>query len=189
MAELGPRFEAALSYATRLHADQLRKSTTIPYISHLLGVASLVIEAGGDEDEAIAALLHDSVEDQGGAATLRLIKRRFGARVGEIVAGCSDTDATPKPPWRARKKAYLKHLKHEESPSIRLVSLADKLHNARAILSDLRNEGSGVWDRFNAQKRDQLWYYRRLADTFLALDKTPMAEELDRVVSKIERLA
>src|SRR6266571_1946710 len=122
---LTSRFEEALTFATQLHAKQLRKGTTIPYVAHLLAVTALVLENGGDEDEAIAALLHDAIEDQGGAATREAIRRRFGERVVAIVHGCTDTDVTPKPPWRARKEAYIEHLRHA-SPSERLVALAAK---------------------------------------------------------------
>ena len=145
---LGPRFDRALAVARELHSDQLRKGTQIPYIAHLLGVTSLVLEDGGSEDEAIAALLHDAVEDQGGASTLGRIRQLFGARVAGIVAACSDTDVVPKPPWRERKEDYIAHLRAPELPpgTIR-VSLADKLHNARAILFDLR-AGHDVFARF-----------------------------------------
>src|SRR5437588_8327976 len=130
---LSTRFEEALVFATQLHREQTRKGTRIPYIAHLLGVTSIVLEHGGNEDEAIAALLHDAIEDQGGASTREEIRRQFGDRVVEIVDGCTDTDVMPKPPWRARKEAYLAHI-IEATPSVRLVSAADKLHNARAIL-------------------------------------------------------
>ncbi len=138
------RFEDALAYAARLHAGQRRKGTDIPYVSHLLAVASLAIENGADEDEAIAALLHDAVEDQGGRRRLHAIRRRYGARVAELVAGCTDADVTPKPPWRQRKVRYLEHLR-TASPSVRLVSACDKLHNARAILADYRRLGDALW--------------------------------------------
>src|SRR5947208_5947974 len=132
---LSRQFEKALIYATRIHGGQLRKKTRIPYIAHILGVCAIAMEYGANETEAIAALLHDAVEDCGGAKRLRDIERKFGKAVGEIVAGCTDTDETPKPPWRARKEAYLAHLK-QASASTRLVSAADKVHNARAILHD-----------------------------------------------------
>jgi (p)ppGpp synthase/HD superfamily hydrolase len=185
---LSSRFEEALTFATRLHAGQCRKSTTIPYVAHLLGVASLVLEAGGDEDEAIAALLHDAVEDQGGEATLEEIRRRFGETVAAIVDGCSDTTTVPKPPWRARKEAYIAHLR-EASASECLVSAADKLHNARTILADYRVLGEVLWERFNGGKEGTLWYYRALVETFRAASPTPLVEELERVVAEIERLA
>src|SRR2546421_6101940 len=138
--QLSPQFEKALIYATRIHGGQLRKKTRIPYIAHILGVCAIAMEYGANETEAIAALLHDAVEDCGGAKRLRDIERKFGKAVAKIVAGCTDTDETPKPPWRARKEAYVAHLK-QASASTRLVSAADKVHNARAILRDLREQG------------------------------------------------
>jgi (p)ppGpp synthase/HD superfamily hydrolase len=185
---LSARFEEALILAVRWHAGQVRKETTIPYIAHLLGVASIVLEQGADEDEAIAALLHDAVEDQGGAVALEEIRRRFGDAVAEIVAGCTDAWTTPKPPWRERKEAYIAHLRHA-SPSVRLVSAADKLHNARSILADYRAIGEALWSRFNGGKAGTLWYYRALVETLRSSDPAPLVEELDRVVSEIERLA
>ncbi len=185
---LSARFEEALILAARWHAGQVRKETTIPYIAHLLGVASIVLEQGADEDEAIAALLHDAVEDQGGEVILDEIRARFGDRVAEIVAGCTDAWTTPKSPWRERKEAYIAHLR-QASASVRLVSAADKLHNARSILADYRVLGEALWSRFNGGKAGTLWFYRALVETLQAADPTPLVEELDRVVSEIERLA
>ncbi len=175
-------------YAAQLHAGQVRKGSGTPYIAHLLAVTSLVLEHDGDEDEATAALLHDAAEDQGGEATLAEIRRRFGPAVAEIVEGCSDTMATPKPSWRARKEAFLARLPHA-SPSVRLVSTADKLHNARTILADLRMMGDAVWDRFQGGREGTLWYHRSLVEILRVDGSNPLAEELDRVVSEIERLA
>jgi (p)ppGpp synthase/HD superfamily hydrolase len=185
---LSPRFAEALVLANRLHATQVRKGTAIPYIAHLLAVAGLVLEHGGDEDTAIAALLHDAIEDQGGAATREEIRRRFGDRVTMIVDGCTDAETIPKPPWRARKEAYVAHVAHAPV-EVRLVSSADKLHNARAILSDYRQVGEAVWARFSGGKAGTLWYYRALVTTFRAVEVTPLVEELDRTVSELERLA
>jgi GTP pyrophosphokinase len=185
---LSTRFQEAMVYAAQLHAGQVRKGSGTPYIAHPLAVTSLVLERGGDEDEAIGALLHDAPEDQGGEATLAEIRRRFGPAVAEIVEGCSDTMATPKPPWRARKEAFLARLPHA-SPSARLVSTADKLHNARTILADLRTVGDAVWDRFQGGKEGTLWYHRSLVEILRGGGSNPLAEELDRVVSEIERLA
>jgi (p)ppGpp synthase/HD superfamily hydrolase len=185
---LSARFEEALILAVRWHAGQVRKETTIPYIAHLLGVTSLVLEQGADEDEAVAALLHDAVEDQGGVVALEEIRRRFGDWVAEIVAGCTDAWTTPKPPWRERKEAYIAHLR-QASASVRLVSAADKLHNARSILADYRVLGDALWSRFNGGKAGTLWYYRALVETLRSIDSTPLVEELGRVVSEIERLA
>jgi len=185
---LSSRFESAFLLASRLHADQVRKGTTIPYISHLMAVAALVLEAGGDEDQAIAALLHDAVEDQGGKEVLEEIQDRFGPRVAAMVAALSDTDQTPKPPWRERKVAYLAHLQFA-SPEVLRISLADKLHNARTILSDLREQGNATWERFNGGRDGSLWYYRSLADIFLERCPSPMAYELDQVVTELEKIS
>jgi (p)ppGpp synthase/HD superfamily hydrolase len=182
------RFEAALLYATRLHARQARKGSRVPYIYHLLGVTALVLEDGGDEDQAIAALLHDAVEDQGGLATLEEIRSRFGTHVADIVEGCTDSFTQPKPPWKERKEAYLAHLR-SAGPEIRRVSLADKLHNARTILVDLRRYGEHTWWRFNGGREGSLWYFHSLLDVFKALDDTPMVAELASVIAEIERLS
>ncbi len=186
--KLSTRFEEALVFATQLHARQTRKGTTIPYISHLLAVTAIVIEHGGNEDEAIAALLHDSIEDQGGASTREEIRRRFGDRVVEIVDGCTDTDVMPKPPWRVRKEEYIAHISVASAP-VRLVSAADKLHNARAVLEDYRIVGEALWKRFNGGKEGTLWYYRAAVDALRKAGTSPLIEELDRVVSEIECLA
>jgi GTP pyrophosphokinase len=185
---LSPRFESALTYAARLHAGQTRKGTATPYLAHLLAVTGIVLENNGDEDEAIAALLHDAVEDQGGAATREEIRRRYGDRVAEIVDGCTDTDSVPKPPWRARKEAYIAHLT-SASPSVRLVSAADKLHNARSILMDYREQGEALWGRFTGGREGTLWYYRTLVEKLHPLGPSRIVQELERVVREIERLA
>jgi (p)ppGpp synthase/HD superfamily hydrolase len=165
---LSPDFAEALSYAAQLHKEQTRKGGTIPYISHLISVAGIVLEYGGSEDEAIAALLHDAVEDQGGLPTLERIRRRFGGTVAEIVEGCTDADVIPKPPWRARKEAYLAHLP-SASESVQFVSAADKLHNATAILRDYLQDGEEVWKRFKGGKEGTLWYYRSLVEAYKSL--------------------
>ena len=185
---LTARFEEALIFATRLHASQSRKGSATPYIAHLLGVTSLVLENGGNEDEAIAALLHDAVEDQGGAATREEIRRHFGDRVVEIVDGCTDAEVTPRPPWRPRKEAFIVHL-CEAPVSVRLVVTADKLHNARCVLGDYRVLGESLWKRFNGGKDGTLWYYRATTDALRSAETTPLIEQLDRVVSEIEYLA
>jgi len=182
------RFEAALVYAHQLHANQKRKKTEIPYISHLLAVAAIVIENGGTEDEAIAALLHDAIEDAGGDRVRREIRARFGDTVLAIVEGCTDTDRTPKPPWRQRKEDYIARLRAETNPSIRLVSLADKVHNARSILYDYRRSGATVWERFNGGRDGSLWYYRSLLKVFQAGGASPLIDELARLVKELEQL-
>lgn len=179
------RFSLALSYANRLHAAQKRKGTDIPYISHLIAVSSYVIEAGGDEDEAIAALLHDGPEDQGGDSVLKEIERRFGDRVAEIVAGCTDTVENPKPDWRPRKEAYLARLP-TESPSVHLVSSADKLHNARCMLNDYRRLGDALWDRFRVGRDEQLWFLRSIARIYRECGTSPLTHELEQVIDELE---
>ena len=182
----GENFDHALLYASRLHRDQLRKGTSTPYITHLLAVASIVGENGGSEDEVVAALLHDAPEDRGGEATLQEIRDQFGDGVTEIVDGCTDTYETPKPPWRERKERYLAHLAGA-SGSVRLVSSADKLHNARTVLSDYRLLGEDLWTRFNGKKVGTLWYYRAVVDALQG--DSPIVEELDRVVTELETLS
>lgn len=185
---LTDRYADALQLAWRLHDGQLRKGTTIPYVSHLIAVSSIALEHGANEDEAIAALLHDAVEDAGGLPTLQMIRQRFGPAVADIVDGCTDAYEEPKPAWRPRKEAYLAHLAHA-SPSIRLVSNSDKLHNARSILSDLRVHGPALWDRFTAPKAGTLWYYRSLVSVFAGHGRTALVNELDLTVTSIEGLA
>lgn len=185
---LSERFTAALTYATQLHANQVRKGSGVPYVAHLLGVTSIALEYGANEDEAIAALLHDAIEDQGGAATREEIRRRFGDNVTAIVNACTDADTTPKPPWRQRKEAYIAHIP-TASPSVLLVSLADKLYNAQSILKDYRLLGESVWERFQGGKEGSLWYYRALVDAFRKTGTTIIIEELERVVAQIEVLA
>jgi (p)ppGpp synthase/HD superfamily hydrolase len=165
---LSARFDQAVLYAMQLHRGQMRKATSIPYLTHLFAVCSLVLEDGGTEDEGIAALLHDGPEDQGGEAVLDEIRLRFGDAVANTVAGLSDAMPAPgeqKAPWRERKEAYLRHL-GEASASVLKVSLADKLHNARSILIDQRADGEVVWDRFNAGRTEQAWYYGELLAVF-----------------------
>lgn len=185
--KLSGRFEEALVFATQLHTGQMRKGTSIPYSAHLLAVASIVLENGGNEDEAIAALLHDAIEDQGGAPTREEIRCRFGETVVQIVNGCTDAEVMPKPPWRARKEAYIAHIR-TASASVRLVSVADKLHNARAILADYRLVGESLWERFNGGKQGTLWYYREVVAAFRSAGTSPLIEELARVVAELEQL-
>lgn len=184
-ALLGARFEQALIYAHRLHRRQIRKGSGVPYVSHLLSVAALVLEDGGGEDEAIAALLHDAVEDQGGRETLEVIRRDYGEAVASIVASCTDAEGHPRPPWRERKERYVAHIPHA-SPEARRVSLADKLHNARTIVLDRARVGEAIWDRFSAGKAGSLWYYRALAEAFLENSPGVLADELARVVRALE---
>jgi GTP pyrophosphokinase len=185
----GPRFDQALAVASRLHAGQVRKGTDIPYVAHLLGTCAIAIEHGATEDEAIAALLHDAIEDVEPVDMARQEIRRFGSEVERIVEACTDAATHPKPPWRARKEAYIAGLAAEDA-SVLLVSASDKLHNARAIVEDLRAIGSRLWERFNPEA-DSLWYYRALVVAYRANPASPprLIDELDRTVAEMERLA
>ena len=186
--KLGQRFLRAFNFAAEKHAGQVRKASTIPYIAHLMGVASLVLEFGGDEEQAIAALLHDVVEDCGGAPMLKEVRRRFGPRVAKIVDGCTDSDTHPKPPWRERKVAYIHHLKSADGET-RLVSAADKLNNVRSILSDYREVGESVWERFKGGRDGTLWYYRALVEEFLRGKPNRLNRELELAVRELEAAA
>jgi (p)ppGpp synthase/HD superfamily hydrolase len=185
---LTEKFHEALTYAAEKHQRQTRKGGDIPYIGHLLSVAGLVIEAGGTETQAIAALLHDAAEDQGGNETLVEIRKRFGAGVEQIVAECSDTFEDPKPPWRERRTSYIEHLKDASNDTI-LVSLADKVDNARAILRDFRGSGSELWQRFSAKDpNDHLWYYRSLLDVYQNKTDGWLVDELRRTLDTLDEL-
>lgn len=190
--QLSARFGDAMNLAVALHRKHSRKGTAVPYASHLLAVASLVLEHGGSEDEAIAALLHDAIEDQSGddpEPLKREIEGRFGPAVLETVMGCSDAStSTNKGSWESRKRAYIDHLA-DTTDSTRLVSLADKVHNARAILADYRRLGEALWKRFNGGRAGTLWYYRALVTAFSREGQHGLVDELDRTVSEVERLA
>jgi GTP pyrophosphokinase len=181
---LDARFEQALVYAFHLHSGQTRKQSQVPYIAHLLGVTAIVLEDGGSEDEAIAALLHDAVEDQGGLETLEKIRMRFGSNVADLVLALSDSFTQPKPPWRERKQAYLESIPGANPSEIR-ISLADKVYNARSILRDLRLEGEQVWSRFNGGKDGTLWYYQQLIFAFQTHGDQPLLSELIRILEQI----
>jgi (p)ppGpp synthase/HD superfamily hydrolase len=198
---LSDRFNDALVYAHNLHRHQPRKGRDIPYIGHLLGVASLVLENGGDEELAIAALLHDAVEDQGGLPRRDEIEHKYGKRVADVVMGCTDSDAVDpqqKLPWCDRKVAYIEHVQHEADGGVRLVSLADKVHNARAILTDHIESGDACFERFSGRKDGTLWYYRALVEAFrhaegrgsddseLSQGRRRLLHELERVVTELE---
>ena len=189
------RFDAALRYAADHHRRQLRKDTDIPYFAHLMAVSAIVLELGGTEDEAIAALLHDVVEDGGGPAALAVIEEEFGPDVARWVLQSSDSDGVPKPPWRERKQAYLDAMDTKDDSAL-LVGLADKYHNASSILADYRADGDAVWSRFSAGDGDEVrWYYRALVDAFTAQRErlSPRAqallEQLRVTVAEIDRLA
>ncbi len=183
---LTARFDDAFRYAHELHRTQLRKGTSIPYIAHLMGVAALAIEHGGDEDQAIAALLHDAPEDQGGLPVLREIERRYGAEVARIVADCTDAWTDPKPDWRPRKAAYLAELPGKPERSL-LVSLADKTCNVEAILYDWRAMGDAVWPRFKGGAEGTRWYYGALADFFSQVTPGQLSDRLSRAVAEFLR--
>ncbi len=182
--ELSDRFKDALVYAAQVHSGQTRKGGSVPYVSHLLAVCGLVLEHGGSEEEAIAALLHDAVEDQPKRTSLDDIAQRFGDEVARIVEGCSDTVTHPKPPWRKRKERYLRHLESADEAILR-VSCADKLHNVRTMLTDLRRNGDEFWNRFNAGRKEQLWYYRSLAEVFTRRLPGALSSELQRGVDDL----
>jgi len=181
---LTSRYDDALLYASELHRTQVRKGTSIPYVSHLLSVSALVLKSGGDEDQAIAGLLHDAAEDHGGKPTLDAIRDRFGDRVANIVSDCTDSWVEPKPPWRERKEAYIASLPAKMPESL-LVSLADKTDNARAILGDYREIGDDVWDRFTGKKDGTRWYYQSLSKFFSKNYPGPLAVELAHTVALI----
>jgi (p)ppGpp synthase/HD superfamily hydrolase len=183
-----PKFAQAFVYAARLHGSQRRKGTNKPYIGHLMSVTSIVIAYGGDEEMAIAALLHDAVEDQGGRKRLREIQKKFGKRVARIVDGCTDSYEEPKPPWLERKRSYIERVAGEASDT-RLVSAADKLSNARDILQDVRDDGDRAFERFQGKKEGTLWYYRALVTEFRKAGSNSLVKELDRVVTELERVA
>jgi (p)ppGpp synthase/HD superfamily hydrolase len=174
-------YDDALLYAAELHRDQTRKGTSIPYIAHLLSVSSRVLVAGGSEAQAIAGLLHDAAEDQGGEPTLNEVRRRFGAQVAKIVYDCTDSWVVPKPDWRPRKEAYLSSLPQKAKGSL-LVSLADKVDNAEAILQDYRVIGDDLWERFTGKKDGTIWYYQALSDIFATALPCGLSAELSVLV-------
>ena len=185
---LSQRFDDALAYASSTHRTQVRKGSNIPYVSHLLGVTSIALEIGADEEQAIAALLHDAVEDQGGRPRLDDIRARFGDRVAAIVSDCTDSWEEPKPEWRQRKEAYIASLAKKHPVSL-LVSLADKMHNATAINADLAVHGPAVWDRFTGGRDGSLWYYSELATAFEQWLPGPSAKRFRALVAEMHDLA
>lgn len=188
---LTDRFVSALQFAHDVHRSQIRKDTTIPYVSHLLSVAGLVLESGGDEDLAIAGLLHDAVEDAeeiSGEEMSDRIRSKFGDRVADIVDGCSDAKSSPgesKPPWQSRKEAYIKHLSSASIDVLR-VSIADKVHNARSIATDQDRLGEVVWDRFTSTSEESRWYYTSLRDIYKErISDSYLIKELDIAIARI----
>ncbi len=193
MAVVGKRFRDALVWAAELHEEQKRKGGNVPYVAHLIGVASIVLEHGGDEDQAIAALLHDALEDQAHRMTPGEIRARFGDKVEKIVEACTDGDAgeqRDRDParWRVRKQKYIDEVASKPAEAL-LVSMADKLYNARAILEDFREIGDKIWTRFTAGRDGNLWYYRALLTAFRPRTGNRLWHELDRTVAEIEKLA
>lgn len=188
-APLSDRYLDALAMAADLHRFQVRKSTKVPYLTHLMSVSALVWEAGGDEDTAIAGLLHDAYEDAGGPAALEQITERFGSRVAVMVAACSEpgTGTGPKAPWRDRKDGYLAHLGGIDDRSVLLVAVADKLHNCRSLVADIDREGLAVFDRFNASPADTVWFYRSVVE--VVVDKLPAEPLVTELAASVERLA
>ena len=186
MPTLSSRFDAAFAYAHETHATHTRKGSDVPYLGHLMGVASIVIDDGGTEDEAITALLHDAAEDCGGRERLEDIRARFGDAAARIVEDCTDSWTTPKPPWAQRKQRYAEHARTLPPASLR-VSAADKVHNAYAILRDLRNVGDRAWEQFNASPDDVVAYYQSLVRAYREAAGGRLVDELDRIVRAIER--
>jgi (p)ppGpp synthase/HD superfamily hydrolase len=186
---LGKRFEDALIYASHVHVGQRRKDSQIPYIAHPMSVSGLVLYDGGDEDEAIGALLHDAAEDQGGHERLADIRTRFGDRVALLVEGCSDSLEDPKPPWQERKDTFLERLRKETDRGVLRIALADKVDNTRSMLRDLHVVGDELWSRFNAGRNEQIRYYSELISIFRGKTESPMVDELEEVVGEIRGLS
>ena len=179
MPLLTEKFDQALVYTNSIHRQQIRKGTNIPYMSHLMSVAALTLEHGGDEDQAIAALLHDAAEDCGGQERLNDIRDKFGDDVADMVADCTDSWTDPKPEWRIRKEAYIASIATKPERSL-LVTLADKTHNARAIISDLNDVGAELWNRFSAERHEIIWYYEALASALEERINIQLVGELKR---------
>jgi (p)ppGpp synthase/HD superfamily hydrolase len=186
--EYSPRIVDAFAFTYELHRGQMRKGSPTPYITHLMSVAAIVGRHGGDEDQVIAALLHDAVEDQGGQATLRRIRERFGDDVAAYVAGCSDSDARPKPPWRERKEEFIERAR-QASAKLRLIIAADKLDNVRSLVGDLHERGNAAWKVFKGDRDDTLWYYAEMVRALSREWSHPLLRELAEAVDLLHRLA
>ena len=185
---LSKRMTEAFEFARQLHGDQLRKGTQTPYLSHLMSVSSLVLDSGGSEEEAIAALLHDTVEDCGGLPVLEKIRQQFGESIANIVKECSEPEAIPKPPWQERKNAYIAQVAGA-GDSVKRVACADKLHNLRSILTDYQEVGERVWDRFHADKEGTLWFYQSMVETLRSFGHgVAIFAELEKRVGDLERI-
>jgi GTP pyrophosphokinase len=186
--EYSSRVVDAFAFAYELHCKQVRKGSLVPYITHLMGVAAIVGRYGGDEDQFIGALLHDAVEDQGGIATLDRIRERFGDVVAEYVLGCSDSCESPKLPWRERKERFIAFTA-TASPKQKLIIAADKLHNTRAVVNDLYDQGDKVWDLFKTGREGNLWYHMEVVRALAKNWSHPLLRELTEEVEKLHRLA
>ncbi len=182
-----PRLDEALALAAGAFRHIARKGTRVPYLSHLMIVAAQVAEHGGDEEQIIAALLHDYLEDIPGADAAEL-EQRFGARVSRLVLALSDATSQPKPPWKARKLRYLAQLEHEPA-EVKLISAADKLHNATSLLRELEAVGEAVWQRFSAPREESLWYLRAAHAALAKGWAHPLLDELERVVRRLHGAA
>lgn len=188
---LTARFDEALAFTSQVHRLQNRKGGAVPYIAHLLAVTALVLEYGGDEDTAIAALLHDTVEDQGGLPMLERVRAAFGARIAAIVMEVSDNEGDPKPPWQQRKQDFIDSIPRL-SPEARLIALADKLHNVRSTIAEFRRVGEIVWTRFQGRRDGTLWYYREVLSALqsnLQITDEPLLQELTRAITELFTLA
>ena len=181
------RLDEAFAFAHTLHRNQRRKGSRVPYVTHLMAVGALVGEHGGDEDLVIAALLHDAMEDQGGRNTLEQVRLRFGDRVAELVTGASDAEDDPKPPWQERKETFLQRL-GAAPPELKLLVAADKLHNARATVTDLRQWGAPVWDRFRGGRDGTLWYYTQALAALSQNWEHPILDDLAQAVDELRQL-
>ena len=184
------KYKSALDFAYKLHFEQIRKGTEIPYFSHLISVSNNVIENGGNTDEAIAGLLHDAVEDQGGLKTLKIIKKKFGSKVAKIVSDCTDAQIEPKPPWLERKKSYIKSLKNKPQSSL-FVSMCDKTHNASCIINDYKRVGKKLWKRFFAKPKQIYWYYDSLGKCFNKnlKGKKVLKQNFSKLVLELKRIS
>lgn len=184
---LSPKFEKALSFATQLHATQYRKGSKAPFITHLLSVCAIILEDGGTEDEAIAGLLHDAVEDQGGLKTLEAIKNTFGERIAQIVLECSETHLSPKPPWKERKVQSLAKMKQISDSAIRVV-LADKVHNSQSLIREHQKYGTIIWNNFKAGREGTVWYFNQVCAVLNERTNSELIHELKLAVNRIEVL-
>lgn len=185
---LSEEFLEAFEFTFNLHKDQVRKGSEIPYMSHLMGVTALVLEDGGNETEAIAALLHDSVEDQGGLATLKIIQRKFGNGVAGLVEFCTDSMETPKPPWKDRKLAVINKVSSAGDSEYKIM-LADKLHNLRTIKTIAETSGNDIWERFTGGHEGSLWYYRQLLSRFQLRGDHPYLREIEAILDYLEAIS